>query len=90
MKIRKAVLGSALAIGLFATGAIVGQNWDVRRHPNLAAADGLIDQAMGKIGEAQRLNNYDMGGHAERAKDLLGQAKREVRLAADHADGKGR
>jgi len=88
MRIRNAVVGSALAIGLFATGAIVGQGWDVQRHPNLAAADSYIDQALGRIIEAQKQNHYDMGGHGDKARELLQQAKHEVKMAAEAADGR--
>ncbi len=70
------VLGASLAAG----GMLVAQE----RHPNLAAARQLIDQAINRISAAQQANEYDMGGHAARAKDLLMQAKAEIR-AADHA-----
>ena len=35
------------------------------------------------LSDAQRANEWDMGGHAARAKDLLSQASREIKLAAD-------
>ena len=53
-----------------------------RRHPNLAQAQNLIESAMGKISAAQQANEFDMGGHAARAKQLLGQAYEEIKLAA--------
>jgi len=31
-------------------------------------------------------NEFDMGGHAARAKDLLDQAYREIKLAAEAAN----
>ena len=72
------VLGAALAVG----GMLVAQE----RHPNLAAARQLIDQAIGRFSLAQQYNEYDMGGHAARAKDLLMQAKGEIRAADRTAD----
>jgi hypothetical protein len=46
MKIRKLALGAILSLGLFASGVVVGQNVNPNRHPNLAAAQRLIEQAM--------------------------------------------
>jgi hypothetical protein len=84
MNIRKLALGAALGLGLVAGGVIVAQ--DPHRNPNLAEAQRMIDQAIGKLDEAQKVNHDDMEGHAERAKDLLGQARGEIRAAAEAAD----
>jgi hypothetical protein len=46
----------------------------------------LINQAYDRITAAQQANEWDMGGHAAKAKDLLEQAKREIRLAAEAAN----
>jgi hypothetical protein len=59
-----------------------------RRHPNLAAAQRLTQQAFDKIAAAQQANEFDMGGHAQRAKDLLDQASRELKQAAEDANRK--
>jgi len=56
------------------------------RHPNLAAAQHFVDQAFNKISEAQRANEWDMNGHAAKAKDLLDQANKELKLAAEAAN----
>ena len=56
------------------------------KHPNLAAAQRLVDQAFTKITEAQHANEWDMNGHAEKAKDLLEQANKELKLAAEAAN----
>jgi hypothetical protein len=82
MKARNVVFGSVLALGLLTTGFVAGQDVGWRRHPNLAAAQHFIDQAYGKISEAQRANEFDMDGHAARAKDFLEQANREIKQAA--------
>jgi hypothetical protein len=82
MKARKMVFGSVLALGLFASGFLAGQDVSWRRHPNLAAAQHLIDQAYAKISAAQAANEWDMDGHAAKAKDHLDQANREIKLAA--------
>ena len=57
-----------------------------RRHPNLAAAQRLSDQAFRKITEAQQANEWDMAGHAAKAKELLEQVNRELKLAAEAAN----
>lgn len=57
-----------------------------RRHPNLAAAQRFSQQAFDKIVAAQQANEWDMEGHAQKAKDLLEQANRELREAATAAN----
>ena len=83
---RKWVIGSLLGLGLIAGGLTIAQGSpaeDVgRRHPNLMAAQHLIDQAYSRIVAAQGANEWDMDGHAQRAKELLDQANREIKAAA--------
>ncbi|MGA3132065.1 MAG: hypothetical protein ABSD59_14760 [Terracidiphilus sp.] len=89
MKTRSIVLGAILSAGLVAGGfalAQPAQNINPARHPNLAAAQRLMDQAYGKITAAQQANEWDMHGHAAKAKDLLDQASRELKLAAEDAN----
>ncbi len=57
----------------------------VPRHPNLVAARQFAEAAIDKISEAQRANNFDMKGHAARAKALLEQAIEEINLAEQAA-----
>jgi len=82
MKVRTIVFGSVVALGLVTSGFVAGQDVSWRRHPNLAAAQHLIDQAYAKISDAQGANEFDMDGHAAHAKELLEQANREVKAAA--------
>jgi hypothetical protein len=65
-------------------------NIDPHRHGNLAAAQKFIVQAYQKLNEAQRDNQGQLGGHAQRAKDLLTQADEEIRLAANVSNAEGR
>ena len=83
---RRLVLGTVLGLGLFASGLVVGQNVNPIRHPNLAAAQRFIEQAVGKIDAAHGANEFDMGGHAAKAKELLAGAFREIKLAAEAAN----
>ncbi|MGO9437537.1 MAG: hypothetical protein ACLPH3_13580 [Terracidiphilus sp.] len=86
MTLRKLTIGSALTLALVAGGVTVAQNVNPHRHPNLAAAQRLIDQAMGRIDAAQQANEFDMGGHAAKAKDLLARANEEIKAAAIDAN----
>jgi hypothetical protein len=56
------------------------------RHPNLAAAQRLSQQAFEKLVAAQQANEWDLGGHAQKAKELLEQANREIKQAAETAN----
>jgi hypothetical protein len=79
MNVRKIALGSVLSLAMFGAGFLVAQG---PRHPNLEAAQRLINQAYDRITAAQQANEWDMDGHAAKAKDLLDGAKEQIRLAA--------
>jgi hypothetical protein len=57
-------------------------NIDPQRHPNLAEAQKLCNRAYDKLVEAQGANQFDMNGHAQKAKDLLVEASHEMKAAA--------
>jgi len=61
-------------------------NVSPKLHPNIAAAQRLSRQAYNKIVAAQKANEYDMGGHAQKAKELLDQVNEELKLAAEGAN----
>lgn len=87
---KKAILTSVAAFALLIGGTALAQRpkEDVsgRRHPNLAAAQRLSQQAWERIQTAQQANEWDMAGHAQKAKELLEQANRELKLAAEAAN----
>jgi hypothetical protein len=64
------------------------QNIDPKKHANLAAAQALSAQAYDKLIAAQKANEWDLGGHAEKAKNLLIQANEEMKQAALTANKK--
>ncbi len=64
------------------------ENISATKHGNLAAAQGFTRQAYDKMTAAQAANEYDLGGHAARAKQLLDQAADEMKLAAIAANHK--
>jgi Na+-transporting NADH:ubiquinone oxidoreductase subunit NqrC len=75
-----------LSVMLAGTVLLAGVNVSWKHHPKLAAAQKLIDKAYEKISEAQVANEFDMDGHAAKAKDLLLQANDEIKLAAEAAN----
>ena len=78
-----------LAIGILSVGALAfGQQVSKALHPNLAEAQRFIERAINRITMAQKANEFDMGGHAAKAKALLDQAFEEIKLAAEAANGK--
>lgn len=88
MKFRKIILRSVVGLSLIAGGVAIAQhppaeNVNPNRHPNLAAAQRLTEQAYNRITAAQQANEWNMQGHAAHAKDLLDQANRELKEAAE-------
>jgi hypothetical protein len=75
-----------LLVGGVAVAQRPKQDISAGRHPNLAAAQRLSTQAWQKIVAAQEANEFDMQGHAQKAKELLDQASKELKLAAEAAN----
>src|SRR5580704_7741359 len=87
-RILTAVIASALCIGGYAVAQQPApkKNVSAAAHPNLAAAQRLTAQAFAKITAAQDANEFDLGGHAAKAKSLLDQANNELKQAAQTAN----
>ncbi len=85
-KISKGLAGAVLALALIGGGVVVAQkpvdNVSGKKHPNLAAQR-LSQQAYEKIVAAQQANEWDLDGHAAKAKDLLDQVNQQLKLAAE-------
>jgi len=83
---RKRISAGALSLGLLIAGITFAQrpSHDInpRNHPILADAQRLCDQAYERVSAAQGANDWDMNGHAAKAKALLQQASRELKAAA--------
>ena len=71
----------ALPIGYLAAGPMKG-------HPNMQAAEKALATAWDKISAAQKANEFDMDGHAAKAKDAIKVAVDELKLAAETANAK--
>lgn len=84
--VRTIVMCSVMAASsmMFAQGP--AQDIDASKHPNLASAQTSIAHAYQKIDSAQQANREQLGDHAQRAKDLLVQASRELKMAAEYAN----
>jgi hypothetical protein len=80
------VAGLALLAGGLAEAQRPREDVSAGRHPNLAAAQRLSEQAWQKITAAQEANEWDMAGHAKKAKELLDDANKELKLAAEAAN----
>jgi F0F1-type ATP synthase membrane subunit b/b' len=80
------VLGIFLLAGTMVYAAKPKENVSPVRHPNIAAAQKMIQNAFEKIVAAQKANEFDMEGHAQKAKELLEQASGELKLAAEAAN----
>lgn len=87
MKKTIAAVASCLILAAFAYAA-PARNVSASRHPNLAAAQRLSAQAYEKIEAAQKANEFDLKGHAQKAKELLEQANNEIKEAAEAANSK--
>lgn len=85
----KLISSSLLCLALLGGSAIAKEpvrNVSARRHPNIAAAQKLVAQAYTKVEAAQKANEFDLGGHAQKAKDLLDQVNQELKAAAETAN----
>lgn len=85
-RIATAALGCFLLAGGIATAQKPVRNVSGARHPNLAAAQRFAQQAWNKVVAAQQANEWDMAGHAQKAKELLDQANNELKQAARAAN----
>ncbi len=85
-RILATVLGSMLLLSMGEVAQRPKRNVSAAKHANLAAAQKFCQQAWERVGAAQQANEFDMQGHAAKAKELLDQANRELKLAAEAAN----
>jgi hypothetical protein len=77
---------SCLMVAGMVYAAHPAKNVSATKHPNLAAALVLCADAYQKLGAAQVANEFDMNGHAAKAKTLIEEAGKEIKLAAEAAN----
>jgi hypothetical protein len=75
--------GLALVAGAAMAQQQPVHNVSAKKHPNLSRAQHQTDMAYKSIVAAQEANEFDLGGHAAKAKDLLDQANQELKQAAE-------
>ena len=84
------IVTGTMAVALLCAGIAIAQkpveNVSAKRHPNLSEAQHLSQKAFEKITAAQVANEFDMEGHAAKAKDLLDQVNQELKQAAGNAN----
>ncbi len=86
-KTRVAIFVAAtLVLAICIAVAQPARNVSAGKHPNLAAAQKFSQQAYDKIIAAQKANEWDMNGHAAKAKELLDQVNNELKQAAQAAN----
>ena len=87
MTMNRICLNLAASAAFICGGVLLAQapvvNIDGHKHPNLAGAQSNIVQAYQLIDRAQSANRDELGGHGQKAKDLLMQADAELRAAAN-------
>ena len=64
------------------TGQAPVVNISAAKHPHLGPAQQEVQKAWQLMVEAQKANDWDMDGHAQKAKDLLSQASADLKAAA--------
>ena len=82
-KLKTILITAAIAfpVGMLAAGPMKG-------HPNMQAADKALATAWEKITAAQKANEFDLDGHAAKAKDAIKLAVDELKLAAEASNAK--
>jgi hypothetical protein len=85
---KKSLLAGVCALLMLAAGVVFSyaqpaKNVSPKKHPHLAAAQRAAHNAYEKIIEAQQANEWDLGGHAQKAKELLDQVNNELKQAAE-------
>ena len=76
------LVAAALVLATTASADRPKRNVSAARHPNLANAQKLVQQAYDKVSAAQAANEWDLGGHAKKAKELLEEVNKELKEAA--------
>jgi len=89
MKMRKVAFSSLVGVALLCAGALLAQAPAPNisdKYPSLREAQQHIHEAYEKIGTAQQAHHGELGGHGEKAKELLAQANHELKEAAEYLD----
>ena len=87
---KRLILAGLITAFVTTAGLVYAQqpkpNVSAVKHPNLNAAQVALTRAWNKILDAQKANEFDLAGHAQKAKDLIDQANKELKQAAETAN----
>ena len=83
MTMKKLILAPVLMLAALSTQVYAGPE---AGHPNIIAAREDAQHAIEKMHAAQVANEYYMNGHAAKAEQLLKDAEKEMKLAAEAAN----
>lgn len=83
MKLTHAIFAAA---AITASCAALAATNPEAEHPNIIAASHDVQSALEKMKAAQTANEYDMGGHAAKAEELLHKAQHQMEMAAGAAN----
>jgi len=85
-----ATLGALLVPFVIFLGPAIAQapkeNVSKGLHPNLARAQRQAQNAYESVVAAQGANEFDLGGHAQKAKELLEEVNNQLKLAAEQSN----
>jgi hypothetical protein len=81
------IVGTLVVLGAAGVAVAQGPVVDIGgKHPNLRDAQQHLVAAFGKISDAQHDPHETLGGHGDRAKQLIMEADEELRAAANVAN----
>jgi hypothetical protein len=83
---QKWLIGASIVVGIIAVASAGAQQVNSKRDPNIAASQDFINQAIQRLDAAEHNSHHVMGGHGQKAKELLHQAYQELYLASQAAD----
>ena len=89
MRLNRSIERTILAATLLGATALMALQVNPDRHPHLAAAQKHGQEAFNELTAAQAANNNQLGGHAQKAKELLVQANHELDLAVQESNRNG-
>ena len=81
--VQAAAFAGALEFGREKLKGTSSSSTSAPKRPNIAEAQKLTAQAHDKVIAAQKANEWDTVGHAQKAKSLLEQVNEELKLSAE-------
>jgi outer membrane murein-binding lipoprotein Lpp len=86
MNMKNIIVSALMSAALVSSSVYAAGGRSGHRHPNLARAHREVEAAVEHLTKAQQANEFDLGGHAAKAKALLDQANAEIKQAVEQAN----